>query len=83
MELELDVYKYYHKLKIVAGQFKETIRATLALQYAITLFHRCFEDVFVYARRYSPTMESFLALDDLINKEEKTKKMKRLEVFLE
>ncbi|KAI5661380.1 hypothetical protein M9H77_20703 [Catharanthus roseus] len=33
VELELDVYEYYNKLNIVNGQFKETVRATLAPQY--------------------------------------------------
>lgn len=31
MKLELDVYEYCHKLKIVNGQFKEIVWATLAL----------------------------------------------------
>lgn len=77
MELELDVYEYYHKLNIVDGQFKEIVTATLAPQYAIDLFHCHFEQAIVYICRYSATMESFLALDTLIQEEELTRKMKR------
>lgn len=47
MELELDVYEYFHKLNIVDGQFKKLVRVTLAPQYAINLFHRHFEQEFV------------------------------------
>lgn len=81
MELELDVYKYCHKLNIVDGQFKETVRVTLAPQYMIDLFYRYFEEAFVYTHRCSPTMESFLALDILIHEERLTKTGKRAEAF--
>lgn len=81
--MELDLYEYFHKLTINYGQFKETRRATLAPQDAIDLFHRHFEEPFVYTRKCSPTMEAFLAFDDLIHKEEETRKRKRSEMFLE
>lgn len=70
-------------MNIVDGLFKETVRATLAPYQAINLFYRHFEQPFVYTRRWSPTMESFLALDTLIHKEELARKKKRVEAFLE
>lgn len=83
MELELYLYKYCYKLTINNSQFKEIVRPMLAPQNAIDLFHRHFEELFVYTCRCSPTMEAFLALDDLIHKEEKIRKRKRSEAFLE
>lgn len=57
--LELDIYEYCHKLNIVDGQFKETVRTTLAPFQAIDLFHRYFEQPFVYTRKCSPTIVLF------------------------
>lgn len=62
VELEQEIYEYSLKLNIANGQFKETIRAPLAPQYIIDLFHCHFEQPFVYTRRCSLMMESFLAL---------------------
>lgn len=62
------------KLTIENGQFKETVRATLAPKDAIDLFQCCFEEEFVFIRRCSPMMEVFFALDDHIHKEEKIRK---------
>lgn len=47
LELELDVYEYCHKVTVVNGQFRETVRASLALQVGIDLCHHHFEHRYV------------------------------------
>lgn len=83
MELESNLYEYFQKLTINNAQFKEKVRATLTAQDAIDILHCYFEEPFMYTRRCSLTIEPFLALDDLIHKEEETRKRKGLEAFTE
>lgn len=53
------VWEYCHKLTIENGQFKETVRGTLAQQDAIDLFQYHVEKPFVFTCWCSPTIEEF------------------------